>query len=88
MDTLAAWIDANKDLLNMRLAIYLAVPADRENNYVNTMDWKHRVQRRFQRLRIYPINYLRDLAIMNVRTTHYLNMDMDLWPSCRDFDFF
>lgn len=30
---------------------------------------------------IYPINTLRVLAINNIVTTHFLNMDMDLWPS-------
>ena len=31
--------------------------------------------------KLYPINLLRDLAILNVVTTHYVNLDMDLWPS-------
>jgi singapore isolate B (sub-type 7) whole genome shotgun sequence assembly, scaffold_11 len=37
---------------------------------------------------IYPINLLRNLAILNVRTTHYINMDMDLWPSVTLLDTF
>lgn len=33
---------------------------------------------------IYPINTLRRLAINNILTTHFVNLDMDLWPSCSD----
>lgn len=33
---------------------------------------------------IYPINTLRRLAINNILTTHFVNLDMDLWPSCND----
>lgn len=29
----------------------------------------------------FPVNLLRNLAIRNVETTHYLIMDMDLWPT-------
>ena len=31
---------------------------------------------------IYPINTLRNLAINFIDTSHFLNLDMDLWPSC------
>ena len=31
--------------------------------------------------RIYPINRLRNLAIQNTLTTHFLVLDMDMWPS-------
>ena len=31
--------------------------------------------------KLYPINLLRDLAILNTVTSHYVNLDMDLWPS-------
>lgn len=30
--------------------------------------------------RIYPINRLRNLAIQNTLTTHFLVLDMDMWP--------
>jgi len=30
---------------------------------------------------VYPINKLRNLAIRAVRTTHYIVLDVDLWPS-------
>lgn len=30
---------------------------------------------------IYPINALRNLAIRNVKTTHFFMSDMDMWPS-------
>lgn len=29
---------------------------------------------------IYPINRLRNLAIQNIDTTHFLVLDMDMWP--------
>ena len=32
---------------------------------------------------VYPINRLRNLAIGNVRTTHFVVFDMDMWPACR-----
>lgn len=38
-------------------------------------------ERRETTSKLYPINLLRDLAILNVITTHYVNLDMDLWPS-------
>ena len=31
--------------------------------------------------KLFPVNYLRNLAIRNVETTHYQIMDMDLWPT-------
>lgn len=30
--------------------------------------------------RTFPINLLRNIGIQNVRTTHYVVMDMDMWP--------
>ena len=44
------------------------------------------LQRRFQRIcndnseAIYPINRLRNLAIQSIETTHFLVIDMDMWP--------
>lgn len=29
----------------------------------------------------FPVNMLRNLAIRNVRTSHYMVMDMDMWPT-------
>lgn len=31
---------------------------------------------------VYPINTLRNIAIENVRTSHFWLADMDMWPSC------
>ena len=28
------------------------------------------------------INLLRNIAILTIRTTHFLVLDMDMWPSC------
>ena len=30
---------------------------------------------------VYPVNKLRNIAIVNVVTTHFLVMDMDMWPA-------
>lgn len=32
---------------------------------------------------IFPINRLRNIAITNVVTTHFVVLDMDMWPACR-----
>ena len=29
----------------------------------------------------YPVNKLRNIAIVNIVTTHFLVMDMDMWPA-------
>lgn len=29
----------------------------------------------------FPVNRLRNIGIRNVRTTHFLMLDMDMWPS-------
>jgi hypothetical protein len=34
---------------------------------------------------IYPINRLRNIAIQNIRTTHFLVVDMDMWPASISF---
>ena len=31
---------------------------------------------------IYPINRLRNIAIADVATSHFILFDMDVWPSC------
>ena len=31
---------------------------------------------------VYPINKLRNIAIVNIITSHFLVMDMDMWPAC------
>lgn len=30
----------------------------------------------------YPINKLRNIAIKDIKTTHFFVCDMDFWPSC------
>lgn len=34
----------------------------------------------------FPVNFLRNLAIRNVETTHYMILDMDLWPTRNAYD--
>ena len=41
---------------------------------------------RHPQAKVFPVNYLRNLAIRNVETTHYLIMDMDLWPTVNTYD--
>lgn len=36
--------------------------------------------------KMFPVNMLRNLAIRNVRTSHYMIMDMDMWPTRSDVD--
>ncbi|KAK8805808.1 hypothetical protein WA158_002464 [Blastocystis sp. Blastoise] len=31
---------------------------------------------------VYPINLLRNIAIKNIKTTHFWLTDMDMWPAC------
>ena len=33
---------------------------------------------------VFPVNKLRNIAIVNVVTTHFLVLDMDMWPSRSD----
>lgn len=33
---------------------------------------------------VFPVNKLRNIAIVNCVTSHFLVMDMDMWPACRD----
>ena len=84
LDKLETWIDTFASIPRLRLVFYIVARITRESNYIN-IPFSERVMRQYKGLPIYPINYLRDLAILNVQTTHYLNMDMDLWPSGRLF---
>ena len=38
-------------------------------------------QKNSKDLRDYPVNKLRNIAIVNIVTTHFLVMDMDMWPA-------
>ena len=54
------------------------------NLFHTTDQWgkNHTYMRRCENYqeRIYPINRLRNLAIQNILTTHFLVLDMDMWP--------
>ena len=84
LDELETWMNTLASIPRLRLVFYIVAPIRRESNYIN-IPFNKRVTRQYKAIPIYPINYLRDLAILNVQTTHYLNMDMDLWPSGRLF---
>lgn len=68
-----------KVLRNMQsrrhIRVTLYIPG--KQNYV----WINPDKKVIKPNRIYPINLLRDLAILNCVTTHFVNLDMDLWPS-------
>ena len=34
---------------------------------------------------IYPLNRLRNIAISNIQTTHFIVFDMDMWPARSSF---
>ena len=36
--------------------------------------------------KIYPLNRLRNIAIKRVRTSHFIVLDMDTWPSYSTYD--
>lgn len=38
-------------------------------------------QKNSKELNDYPVNKLRNIAIVNIVTTHFLVMDMDMWPA-------
>ena len=44
------------------------------------------VSPRIQQYKTFPVNMLRNLAIRNVRTSHYMIMDMDMWQTRSDVD--
>ena len=67
---------------------------EEENKYLNYVK-SHPLPQRFvlimylvdksnKQYNHYPMNYLRNLGISNVYTTHYIVMDMDLHISCND----
>ena len=60
---------------SVRVVLYIA---NEKASYIHGSLGK---ERRITTSKLYPINLLRDLAILNVITTHYVNLDMDLWPS-------
>jgi hypothetical protein len=76
------WLFEYSSIANLRVVIYIVpVSSSSSSNYVF---WnRHGVLiKEYENKVIYPINLLRDLSIMNVVTSHYVNLDMDLWPSC------
>lgn len=78
-----AWLKKYSYVPNLRVTFYI-VDSEYNRNNGDVVFWKYRHMSRpqRQRKRIYPINFLRDIAILNTVTTHYINLDMDLWPSC------
>lgn len=77
------WIRANSNVTNLRLLLYV-VPSNLHYPATDYSLWFDRTSMRkiTEGWFLYPINFLRNIAIMNVVTTHYINLDMDLWPSC------
>ena len=66
----------------LRLALYIYdFPNRRDCVY-------HRVNGKMECIykTIYPINRLRNIAIENSLTSHFVVFDMDMWPACRVVD--
>lgn len=36
---------------------------------------------------VFPVNKLRNIAIVNSVTSHFLVLDMDMWPACMFMDY-
>lgn len=83
IDIVDDWLNQYKHLPNLRVTFYI-VDSNYNRVQYDVVYWKRgNVLRNFRQYkRIYPINVLRDVAILNTVTTHYINLDMDLWPSC------
>jgi hypothetical protein len=66
---------------NLQLIFYI-VP-DTDENFI----WiqKEGLQKQYLDERIFPLNLLRDLAILRTTTSHYICVDMDLLPSSKNF---
>ena len=69
-------VKAQKEILAFIQSTFLP---DRLTILVYLVSRKHRYFRHF------PVNYLRNLGIRNVRTSHYIVMDMDMWSLSRHF---
>lgn len=68
----------------LRLALYIY-------DYSNAKDCVyHRVAGKMECInkKIYPINRLRNIAIQNSLTSHFVVFDMDMWPARLQFLFF
>lgn len=43
------------------------------------------VQKKQKYYHDFPVNLLRNIAIVNIQTSHYIVFDMDMWPACSSF---
>lgn len=61
-----------------RLHIILYIVKDRSKDCVHSL-----VEGKMMCVlqKVYPINRLRNIAISNVKTTHFIVFDMDMWPA-------
>ena len=64
---------------DLRLVLYIIPENETNCIYRSIMNNTHCIP---MSTSIYPINTLRDLAIQNIHTSHFLNLDMVMWPSC------
>lgn len=89
IDEVDAWLLRYNHIPHLRVTLYLI---DREDGArkQDIVFWSRRgtLRQLKQSSRIYPINVLRDVAILNCQTTHYINLDMDLWPTRSFYLFF
>lgn len=66
----------------LRIALYIH-NSDPSNDCVYQR--KKKTQISCVQTNIYPINRLRNIAISNILTTHFIVFDMDMWPSGSSF---
>jgi len=69
-----------------RVLLTLYIPLHPSHDSIITCRADNTCQRRKET--IFPLNRLRNISLRRVKTTHFLLIDMDSWPSRNSFDFF
>ena len=55
-------------------------------NTFNLPNRLHLIPHMVENMTVYPINYLRNIAIDHVKTSHFWLADMDMWPARMYFE--
>lgn len=78
MDEFSSFVKAISPYLDMPITfiVYIPLKAKRSSYFISESG----VKRKFVRT-LYPVNLLRDLAIESIYTTHYMNIDADIFIS-------
>ena len=81
VDEVESFIQSGNFPDRLRLALYITgFPNKTDCVYRNTTNGLHCVPST-----IYPLNRLRNVAIQNSLTSHFVVFDMDMWPASRLF---